>query len=94
MLKIAFKASDPVDWAPAIRTCIRDVYKMDPAEYAADIESLDALRNECMHLEVHENALQNLLKYYGQLVLLGGKLPLDMSPVCYRCFDVVLWLCL
>ncbi|KAI3652916.1 hypothetical protein MP228_002341 [Amoeboaphelidium protococcarum] len=77
MLKIQFKATDPVSLKQPLADYIKDVYSMNPDQFAADLQLLDAMRSEVVSPETHEQSLNKLIKYYGQLSFVCGKIPLD-----------------
>lgn len=54
MLKIQFKATDPVSLKQPLADYIKDVYSMNPDQFAADLQLLDAMRSEVVSPETHE----------------------------------------
>ncbi|CAG8560890.1 7713_t:CDS:10 [Diversispora eburnea] len=79
ILAIDFKRTERIALTTALREYISYSYAEHPDAYTDDFRILDELRTDCLNLEVHQNALNRLLKYYGQLVFIGSKFPIDVG---------------
>ncbi|OZJ06787.1 hypothetical protein BZG36_00149 [Bifiguratus adelaidae] len=99
ILSVDFKRTDRIAYTPFLREYISNAYAEHPDLYTDDFRVLDELRMDCVHLEVHQNALNRLIKYYGQLTFIGSKFPIDVGiefpwyqafstntskPICHR----------
>ena len=62
MLAIRFKPTDAVDFKRPLEHYIENVYQTDAAQFANDLNALNAMRRESCHLEIHENSLNNLVR--------------------------------
>ncbi|CAG8473217.1 3078_t:CDS:2 [Ambispora leptoticha] len=76
---IDFKRTERIGLTRTLRDYIQFSYAEHPDAYIDDFRVLDELRSDCLNLEVHYNALNRLLKYYGQLVFIGSKFPIDVG---------------
>lgn len=46
-----------------------------------DLETIDSLRRDAVNVrEAHPSGIRKLQTYAGQLVWMGGKFPIDVSP--------------
>lgn len=82
MFKIPLKKADSgVDFGPQLRNHIQTSYSEDPEIYLDDLRSLKSLRAEALSTEVHVNQLTTLRRYWGQLVYLGSKFPIDEAQI-------------
>ncbi|RKO88487.1 BRO1-like domain-containing protein [Blyttiomyces helicus] len=79
---IECRRTDRLSYAPALRAYIADSYAEDPDSYIDDLRNLDGLRGDIVVPDAHPASLNKLLKYYGQLVYLGSKFPIDEHHVC------------
>ncbi|CAG8461462.1 7083_t:CDS:10 [Funneliformis caledonium] len=93
ILTIDFKRTERIGLTTALREYISYNYNDHPDNFTDDFRVLDELRTDCLNLEVHQNALHRLLKclkykliwflskfrYYGQLVFIGSKFPIDFG---------------
>ncbi|CAB4419941.1 unnamed protein product [Rhizophagus irregularis] len=79
ILAIDFKRTERIGLTTALREYISYHYNDHPDNFTDDFRVLDELRTDCLNLEVHQNALHRLLKYYGQLVFIGSKFPIDFG---------------
>ncbi|TPX32747.1 hypothetical protein SmJEL517_g04211 [Synchytrium microbalum] len=70
-------------------TSSKEAYSEDPEVYLDDFRSLDNLRNEIITLESHSASLARLQKYYGQIIYLGAKFPINENSIRI-CFP---WYC-
>ncbi|TPX56668.1 hypothetical protein PhCBS80983_g04377 [Powellomyces hirtus] len=81
MLPAEFKRSDRLSLAPPIKNYIATSYAEDPDVYIDDFRNLDALRGDISVPDVHPASLNKLLKYYGQLMYLSSKFPMDEQHI-------------
>ncbi|CAG8511892.1 16671_t:CDS:10 [Acaulospora morrowiae] len=79
ILAVKFKSTERIALTTALRNYISYSYAEHPDAYTDDFRIIDDLRTDCLNLEVHQNALNRLLKYYGQLVFVGSKFPIDVD---------------
>ncbi|KAL1921126.1 uncharacterized protein VTP21DRAFT_10842 [Calcarisporiella thermophila] len=79
ILAIDFKTTERISLTPYLRQYVSNAYAEHPDLYTDDYRVLDELRGDCVHLEVHQNALNRLLKYFGQLVFVSSKFPIDIG---------------
>ncbi|CAG8441901.1 126_t:CDS:10 [Dentiscutata heterogama] len=79
ILAVDFKYTERIALKTTLRDYISYSYDEHPDIYTDDLRILDELRTDCLNLEVHQNALYRLLKYYGQLVFIGSKFPIDVG---------------
>lgn len=64
MFPLRFKSADEVQLGPPIAAYIKQTYGPASLEsHANDLQALDVLRSDCLGLEVHDHALELLLKY-------------------------------
>ena len=92
MLTIPFKQTDPVHFQAPISQHIRDVYQLNPDQYAQDIQLLDGLRQDAANPEPSESSLIRMQQYYGQLIFVSGKLSMNDTAIkipwrWYSAFD-------
>ncbi|KAJ3182011.1 pH-response regulator protein palA/rim20 [Geranomyces variabilis] len=80
MLPVEFKRPDRLSLAP-IKDFIATSYAEDPDVYIDDFRSLEALRGDVAVPDVHPASLNKLLKYYGQLIYLSSKFPMDEQHI-------------
>jgi programmed cell death 6-interacting protein len=73
----------PTDLVPLDTTIISFLNSQNEqiGKYDNDAKEIHSLRTECMNPEIHENSLYRLLRYYGQLISLSGKLPFEENAV-------------
>ncbi|KAG0167349.1 pH-response regulator protein palA/rim20 [Apophysomyces sp. BC1015] len=89
-LSIPLKRTDPIAFAPALAHYIDTAYAEDASNYETDFETLDVLRQDCLHGENADMAaLDRLFIYYSQLVFIGSRFPVDvgLSFSWYPAFD-------
>ncbi|CAG8477414.1 9472_t:CDS:10, partial [Racocetra persica] len=79
ILAVDFKQTERIALKTTLRDYISYSYDEHPDIYTDDLRILDELRTDCLNLEVHQNALYRLQKYYGQLVFIGAKFPIDVG---------------
>ncbi|KRY72168.1 Apoptosis-linked interacting protein [Trichinella pseudospiralis] len=84
LLAVPLKKSSEVDMAGPLHTYISSTYSTDecPTDSCA-IEEFNKLRNKvcCGPLDKQESSLQQLYRYYDQLVCIEGKLPLTPTEI-------------
>ncbi|CAJ0760622.1 6259_t:CDS:10 [Entrophospora sp. SA101] len=79
IVSLNFKQTERIALTKVLREYVLKAYGEHPDAYTDDFRVLDELRTDCLNLEVHRNALHRLLKYYGQLVFIGSKFPIDVG---------------
>ncbi|KAJ3022133.1 pH-response regulator protein palA/rim20 [Thoreauomyces humboldtii] len=90
MLPVDFKRSERLSLAPPIKDYIATAYAEDPDVYIDDFRNLEALRGDILTPDVHPASLNKLLKYYGQLIYLGSKFPMDEQHIklCFCWYSI------
>ncbi|KAK9722599.1 pH-response regulator protein palA/rim20, variant 2 [Basidiobolus ranarum] len=79
ILAIDLKKTESVQLTKPLREYIADSYSEPPELYVDDYRVIEALRADCVNAEVHQNSLNRLIKYYGQLVFISTKFPSDVN---------------
>ncbi|CAO3682458.1 unnamed protein product [Umbelopsis vinacea] len=79
LLAVDVKKTEKVALTQVLRDYISNAYAEHPDLYTDDFRVLDELRMDCIHLGAQHNALNRLIKYYGQLVFIGSKFPIDVG---------------
>ncbi|KAJ2964193.1 hypothetical protein NQZ79_g843 [Umbelopsis isabellina] len=79
LLAVEVKKTEKVSLTQVLRDYISNAYAEHPDLYTDDFRVLDELRMDCIHLGSQHNALNRLIKYYGQLVFIGSKFPIDVG---------------
>ena len=82
ILALPFRRTHSVKLSAAIRQYISTKYDQHPDMFAQDLEAIDHLRADAVtSLEAHVSGIKKLSAYAAQLVWIGGKFPIDVSPV-------------
>ncbi|KAI9098591.1 BRO1-like domain-containing protein [Phlyctochytrium arcticum] len=91
MLPVEFKRTERLSLAPPIKAYIGTAYAEDPDIYIDDFRNLDNLRGDIIILDVHTASLNKLLKYYGQLLYVGSKFPIDENniKICFSWYNAI-----
>ncbi|OUM67909.1 hypothetical protein PIROE2DRAFT_68778 [Piromyces sp. E2] len=77
MLGIDLRKTKPNSVSAAIKQYISITYDEDPTAYTEDLNQFEKLRNDIINLPICDNSVNLLYKYYGQLVYLCAKFPLE-----------------
>lgn len=79
ILSLPFRRSAQLSLATTIRQYINTKYDQHPDMFRTDLEAIDTLRNNAVHVqEAHINGIKHLQAYAAQLVWIGGKFPIDV----------------
>lgn len=62
MISGEVKRTEKITWTPYLREYISNGYAEHPDLYTDDFRLLDELRNDCIHVESNEKALNRLIK--------------------------------
>ncbi|TPX67068.1 hypothetical protein SpCBS45565_g04044 [Spizellomyces sp. 'palustris'] len=91
MLPVEFKRTERLSLAPPIKNYIATSYAEDPDVYIDDFRNLEALRGDIVVPDVHLVSLNKLLRYYGQLLYLGSKFPIDEQhiKICFSWYNSI-----
>jgi hypothetical protein len=69
----------------AIKQYISTKYDQHPDMFRRDLQQIDKMRADAVNsLEAHASGIRNLTSYAAQLVWIGGKFPIDVSPTAGR----------
>lgn len=80
ILDVPFRKSHSVDLSSAIKTYISKHYEQSPAQFADDLQAIDTLREDAIHIqEPHVSGIARLQRYAAQLQYLSGKFPIDIG---------------
>jgi programmed cell death 6-interacting protein len=80
ILDIPFRKSHNVDLSSAIKTYISKHYEQSPAQFSDDLQAIDTLRADAIHVqEPHVSGIARLQRYAAQLQYLSGKFPIDIG---------------
>lgn len=81
MLHINLRKTKPTSICSAIKQYISITYDEDPKVYEEDMIKFENMRNEIIDLPVCNNSVNLLYRYYGQLIFLCAKFPLDENKI-------------
>jgi len=81
MLGIDLRKTKPNSVSAAIKQYISITYDEDPTAYTEDLNQFEKLRNDIINLPICENSVNLLYKYYGQLIYLCAKFPLEDNKI-------------
>ena len=80
ILELPFRKTHPVELKAAITSYISKHYDQSPAQFSEDLQAIDALRDDAIHvLEPHVSGIARLQRYAAQLQYLSGKFPIDIG---------------
>ena len=80
ILELPFRKSHSVDLSSAIKSYISKHYDQSPAQFSDDLQAIDALREDAIHvLDPHISGIVRLQRYAAQLQYLSGKFPIDIG---------------
>ncbi|RMZ81035.1 hypothetical protein DV738_g2460, partial [Chaetothyriales sp. CBS 135597] len=80
ILEIPFRKTHSVELSLAIKRYISQHYDQSPAQFARDLQAIDELREDAVHvLEPHVSGIERLQRYAAQLQYLSGKFPIDIG---------------
>lgn len=72
--------------ADALKQYISSKYDQHPDMFKQDLEVIDNLRRDAVNVvEPHASGAKRLAAYAAQLAWMGGKFPIDVSPVSRKC---------
>jgi len=81
ILFLPFRRTVNVSLSDAIKQYISTKYDQHPDMFTKDLEAIDQLRTAAIHtLEPHVSGIRKIQAYVAQLVWIGGKFPIDVSP--------------
>jgi len=81
MLGIDLRKTKPNSVSAAIKQYISITYDEDPTAYTEDLNQFEKLRNDIISLPICDNSVNVLYRYYGQLVYLCAKFPLEDNKI-------------
>jgi len=81
MLGIDLRKTKPNSVSAAIKQYISITYDEDPTAYTEDLNQFEKIRNDIIDLPICDNSVNVLYKYYGQLVYLCAKFPLEDNKI-------------
>jgi len=81
MLGIDLRKTKPNSVSAAIKQYISITYDEDPTAYTEDLNQFEKIRNDIINLPICDNSVNVLYKYYGQLVYLCAKFPLEDNKI-------------
>jgi programmed cell death 6-interacting protein len=81
MLGIELRKTKPNSVSAAIKQYISITYDEDPTAYTEDLNQFEKLRNDIINLPICSNSVDLLYKYYGQLIYLCAKFPLEDNKI-------------
>ncbi|ORX79707.1 BRO1-domain-containing protein [Basidiobolus meristosporus CBS 931.73] len=79
IIAVDLKKTESVQLTKPLREYIANSYSEPPDLYVDDYRVIEALRADCVNAEVHQNSLNRLIRYYGQLVFISTKFPSDVD---------------
>jgi programmed cell death 6-interacting protein len=82
VLFLPFRKTTPVSLSDAIKGYISSKYDQHPDMFRQDLEVIDALRRDAVHVrEPHTSGIKKISAYAGQISWMGGKFPIDVSAL-------------
>ncbi|KAI8817046.1 BRO1-like domain-containing protein [Fimicolochytrium jonesii] len=81
LLYVDYKKADRLAFAPPLKEYIAQSYAEDPDVYIDDFRNLEGLRGDVVAPDTHVASLNKLLRYYGQLMHLSSKFPMDENHI-------------
>jgi programmed cell death 6-interacting protein len=80
VLFLPFRKTNPVSLSTAIKGYISSKYDQHPDMFRQDLEVIDALRRDAVHVrEPHTSGIKKISAYAGQISWMGGKFPIDVG---------------
>ncbi|KAF7896546.1 hypothetical protein EAF00_006560 [Botryotinia globosa] len=80
ILFLPFRKATDLQLSDAIKQYISTKYDQHPDMFKQDLEVIDALRRDAIHVrEPHTTGIRKISAYAGQLSWLGGKFPIDIG---------------
>ncbi|KAI9054076.1 hypothetical protein LZ554_001247 [Drepanopeziza brunnea f. sp. 'monogermtubi'] len=80
ILSLPFRKTNSVSLSTAIKQYISSKYDQHPDMFKQDLEVIDALRRDAVHVkEPHTSGIKKISAYAGQLSWMGGKFPIDIG---------------
>lgn len=80
ILSLPFRKTHSISLSDAIKQYISSKYDQHPDMFKQDLEVIDALRRDAVHVrEPHISGIRKISAYAGQLSWMGGKFPIDVS---------------
>ncbi len=80
ILSLPFRKTNSLSLSTAIKQYISSKYDQHPDMFKQDLEVIDALRRDAVHVrEPHVSGIKKICAYAGQLSWMGGKFPIDVS---------------
>ncbi|RMD44879.1 hypothetical protein DV735_g374, partial [Chaetothyriales sp. CBS 134920] len=80
ILEIPFRKTHSVELSLAIKRYISQHYDQSPDQFASDLEAINELREDAVHVqEPHVSGIPRLQRYAAQLQYLSGKFPIDIG---------------
>lgn len=81
ILSLPFRKSTPILLSSAVQQYISRKYDQHPDMFRQDLEVIDNLRRDAINVrEPHQSGIKRLQMYAAQLMWMGGKFPIDVSP--------------
>ena len=81
MMAFELKKTEHVSLIEPLKHYITTHYGEKASSVSSDLSSLQKLREEILNLDIHQVCLHKLLKYYGQLVYIGSKFPINENNI-------------
>ncbi|KAJ3565142.1 hypothetical protein NPX13_g7607 [Xylaria arbuscula] len=80
ILAVPFRKGTQLSLSSAIKQYISDKYDQHPDMFRQDLDVIDALRRDAIHVrEPHPSGIKKLQAYAAQLVWIAGKFPIDIG---------------
>ena len=80
VLELPFRRTHSICFCAAIKQYISTKYDQHPDMFAADLEVIDQLRSDAIHVqEPQVSGIKRLTAYAAQLRWIGGKFPIDIG---------------
>ncbi|KAH8685473.1 putative pH signal transduction protein pala [Tricladium varicosporioides] len=80
ILFLPFRKTNSLALSTAIKQYISSKYEQHPDMFKQDLEVIDALRRDAVHVrEPHTSGIKKITAYAGQLAWMGGKFPIDIG---------------
>ncbi|CAG8955566.1 hypothetical protein HYFRA_00009520 [Hymenoscyphus fraxineus] len=80
ILFLPFRKTNSLALSSAIKQYISSKYEQHPDMFKQDLEVIDALRRDAVHVrEPHTSGIKKIAAYAGQISWMGGKFPIDIG---------------